>query len=456
MTYNQRHVLFNTHFIDYTPSNPLGNIHCPNNNVLPRDQVPSFVHNLWTHVFFIIDRSNMKRASSPEYFSSDEESDFLLNQALDQHESLFNLSDDDDDDDALGRVLEQLGGALPSPPLFAFSFIRVGPRRRWRNTVRGMTYRATLEQLRDATPSDNVGEALTEALRVGMEQQLRAEGAQPHDRVNFSITAHGFQHAFQTINFHVGEFLARTMRITTLLQTLAEKLNSNESFEPDQGFEVTMVIVDMPTPGRGRRKKKNNPGQKCVETFTHNKRSVIKIRNKDELCCARAIVTGRAFCHKEESADAHCHFENLRHHYPVQGREARELHQLADVPEGACGLEELVKFQTALGSRYQLYVVSATKAFLCIFKGDPAPRVIGLLKTHDHYDTITNLTGLFNKSYYCSVCDKPYSNENFANHSCKGRVCRACSSKECPDWRVVLNLLSGVSIVIFYFLALSA
>ena len=188
----------------------------------------------------------MKRAASPDYFSSDDESDALLTQAL-----------DDDADDALVQVMEQLGGALPSPPLFAFHFTRVGQRRRWRNVVRGMTYRATLEQQRDAQPSDNIGEALTEALSAAIDRELRAEGVRDHDRVNFSITAHGFAHAFQTINFNVGEFLQRTMRINTLLQSLADKLNSNESFEPDQGFEVTMVIVDMPTPGRGRPKKRN-------------------------------------------------------------------------------------------------------------------------------------------------------------------------------------------------------
>ena len=378
----------------------------------------------------------MKRAASPDYFSSDDESDALLTQALDDHESLLQFSSDDDADDALVQVMEQLGGALPSPPLFAFLFTRVGQRRRWRNVVRGMTFRATLEQLRDATPSDNVGEALTEALRIGMEQQLRAEGAQPHDRVNFSITAHGFAHAFQTINFRVGEFLARTMRINTLLQTLADKLNSNESFEPDQGFEITMVIVDMPTPGRGRHKKRNTPGQKSVQTFVHNKKTTIEIKNKDALCCARAIVTGRAVCHKDESMDAFRRFENLKKGCPVQGREAQELHRLAGVPEGPCGLDELQKFQQALGTQYQLYVVSASKSYMCIFKGDPAPRVIGLLKHEHHYDTITSFPGFFNRSHYCTTCDKGYSNNDFAHHSCQGRVCRACSSKECPDWRV--------------------
>ena len=389
----------------------------------------------WTHVFFTIHRLIMKRAASPTYFSSGDESDALLANALDEHEAMLHFSDNDDDD-ALVQVLDQLGGALPSPPLFAFHFVRVGQRRRWRNVVRGLTYRATLHQIRDARDTDNIGEALTEALRIGMEQQLRLEGAQPHDRVNFSITAHGFAHAFQTINFTVGEFLARTMRINTLLQTLADKLNSNESFEPDQGFEITMAIVDMPAPGRGKRKRRNNPGYQSVDKFVYNKKSIIQIKNKDALCCARAIVVGRAYCHKDDSADAYRRYKNLSNHYPIQGVEARALHQQAGVPEGPCGLEELQAFQQALGSNYQLYVVSASKSYMCIFKGDPAPHVIGLLYKDTHYETITKLPGFFSRGYYCTTCDKGYNTEEFTHHSCQGRVCKGCNRKQCPDYRI--------------------
>ena len=130
----------------------------------------------------------------------------------------------------------------------------------------------------------------------------------------------------------------------------------------------------------------------------HNKRSTVEIKNNDDLCCARAIVVGRANCHKEQSMDAHRRYQNLRKQYPVQGVEARELHGLAGVPEGACGIEELQAFQQAyLGNQYQLYVVSATKSYMCIFKGDPAPHVIGLLKHEAHYDTITTFPGVFNR-----------------------------------------------------------
>ena len=89
--------------------------------------------------------------------------------------------------------------------------------------------------------------------------------------------------------------------------------------------------------------------------------------------------------------------KNLRNHYPVQGVKARERHSLAGVPEGPCGIEELQAFQTALGNQYQLYVVSASKSYMYIFKGDPAPHVIGLLYHDTHNDTIISFTGVFNR-----------------------------------------------------------
>ena len=57
-----------------------------------------------------------------------------------------------------------------------------------------------------------------------------------------------------------GEFLQRTARLDEMLATLAGKLNSNVSFNPDRGFQVDVVFVSMPGPGSGRGKK-YNPGR---------------------------------------------------------------------------------------------------------------------------------------------------------------------------------------------------
>ena len=68
-------------------------------------------------------------------------------------------------------------------------------------------FNAQLRQLRDPVGGDNIGMALTEALHHAIEAELEREQRPAHHFVNFAITAHGFTHAYQTVNFTVGEFL---------------------------------------------------------------------------------------------------------------------------------------------------------------------------------------------------------------------------------------------------------
>lgn len=111
---------------------------------------------------------------------------------------------------------------------------------------------------------------------------------------------------------------------------------------------------------------------------------MVTIKNNDQLCCARAIVTMRAYCHKNQGVDELREWENLKRGYPVQQHQAQELHQQAGVSEGPCGLPQLRQFQQALGPHYQLLVMTRIKPFFLIFKGPDAPHQIRLLKSNDH------------------------------------------------------------------------
>ena len=368
----------------------------------------------------------MKRTLSQDYFSSDGESDALLVDALEQFER-----HEDADQVASTGTYGQTGGAAP---LFAFNFEAVGQRRRWRNVVRGQSFRATLHQLRDARPSDNIGEALTEALRAAINSELERLEVRPHDRVNFSMEAHGFAVAFQSVNFEVREFLERSLRLDTLLQSLANKLNSTESFDPQQGFEVLLSVIAMPTPGS--RPLKSKVGRRCMEKVLKTKQCLIPIKNKDLLCCARAIVAMRAHCHKDRDGVTRALWSTLRQGRPRQTTAAQELHRLAGVPEGPCGIEELQQFQDVLGNEYQLVVLSFCKLFMLIFKGPEAPHIIRLVKADIHYHGCTSFPAFVNKSYYCLECEKGYDHEESKHHSCKGRVCKSCNRKTCPDYRI--------------------
>jgi len=356
-------------------------------------------------------------------------------------EEFYNLCDEDEQEDALLNSAmdrcEQMGGALRGP-LFQFKLQKIGKRRTWREVVQRENFNAQLQQLRDPVEGDDIGLALTEALYRAIETELNRQQRPPHHFVNLAIMANGFAHAYQTVNFTVGKFLERSVRLDEMLATLADKLNSNESFDPQQGFQVDIVFVSMPTPGRG--KKKYNVGRRCMERDNKFKRSIIPIKNKDDLCCARAIVTMIAHCHKDNRHHmARSNWEACRKNQPRQGKMAKELHREAGVPEGPCGLEELAKFQTHLSSlspNYQLRVMCRSSLCL-IFEGPPAPHQIKLLKSNSHYDGCTSFQGVVNRSYWCDLCKKGYDHEDAKNHPCEGRICKACGRKDgCPDYRI--------------------
>ena len=242
---------------------------------------------------------------------------------------LYLFSDEDDDEDALlDRAFdrwEQLGGGSARGPLFQFHMQPIGRRRRWRKVVERAQFNAQLRQLRDPVAGDNIGMALTQALHHAIKAEHDREQRPTHHFVNFAITAHGFTHAYQTANFTVGEFLQRTARLDEMLATLAGKLNSNEAFNPDRGFHVDVVFVSMPGPGSGHHKKKHNPGRLCLDRENKKKRCIVTINNRDTLCCARAIVTMRAHCHKDQGVDEFRQWDNLKRGGPVQQHQAQEL-----------------------------------------------------------------------------------------------------------------------------------
>ena len=142
-----------------------------------------------------------------------------------------------------------------------------------------------------------------------------------------------------------------------------------------------------------------------MEAFLKAKHSAIQIKNTDELCCAQAIVTMKACLHKGENVDGRHLYENLRDSYPVQGVQAKELHRLAGVPEGPCGLQELGTFQKALSPKYQIVVLTADKPHMNTYKGQ-------------ENSTRSSRSAL-------SWHEKGFDHDDLARHPCQGRKCTA-------------------------------
>ena len=365
--------------------------------------------------------------------------------------------------EAFEAARQQIGGN----PLFEFQFSPLSEQQ-WLRRVEKTIYNAKLKQRRNLKETDDMGVALVSALEEATREHLEKIGAQEEDRIFLAMTPQGFEHTYQTVAFPVHEFMVGSTRLDTLMHKLAGKLNSNQSFQPNQGFQIDLTLVRPMGAGTGR-DKKLSPGRLGYTMSRRMKTSIIPILNSDELCCARAIVTLKARVEwklaeqkvqeeerrplpnltqlqelKEKAQDLLTDYTTLRKTAEEKKKPtlqliyARHLHRAAGVPEGPCGLEEIKKFQQhlyTLDPPFQIKVF-CDQSLKPLYTGPckvNKERILYLLKSENHFDCITTLKGFFNRSYWCNDCDRAFNTDDPAHHSCQGRHCFACGENPCPD-----------------------
>ena len=321
------------------------------------------------------------------------------------------------------------GATTSNDPLLDFPLRPVGARRNWRNVLNKQRFEATLQQHRDITSDDNLGEELTHALRRSIDRQIASNPSlTPHCTVHFAMQSSTLTHAFQSTTFTVRELEEGSERLDTYLQALAAKLNSNEDFTPDDTFTVDTTFVLTPGPGSGNGKR-YRPSKAAVRNIV--KKSRVTMKNKDDLCCALAIVTMKALVDADgDTRDRD--YKNLNDGYPVQERNAKELHRLTGVPEGPCGLSELTQFKTALPG-YQIKVLSIDPPHMLIYAGPTSSdKIIRLIKDDDHYDGRNSFKGFLSQSYFCDDCNRGYSTEDSHHHPCEANGAPPANDRTAP------------------------
>ena len=196
------------------------------------------------------------------------------------------------------------------------------------------------------------------------------------------------------------------------------------NFELDDTLQIDVTHITMPPPGSGLPKGKRK--RYCFGTdnygeFLQSKRSVIRIVNDDELCCARAIVVAKAIADEDERLKV---IKDPRSN--LQENLARALHDEARVPIGPCGLDQIKLFEIIL-NEYQFVIVSAEHGHAIVHKGPPSDKQIMLLIHDGHFDVITKLPGFFYSNYYCLECESRCRDYELFKHTEKPDLpCKDC------------------------------
>lgn len=164
-----------------------------------------------------------------------------------------------------------------------------------------------------------------------------------------------------------------------------------------------------------------------------NKRSLVQIKNKDDLCMARAIVT--QICRIEDGIDSK-EYNACRRGYGIQTERAKQLHKDAGVPEGMCGIPECIAFEKYL-TKYQITIIDDANNILYPnvrskeYQHKEDENCIYLYYHDNHYDMIVNtkLAGFFSKDHFCHKCKKTYKKKDC--HKCIFK-CVMCCQSNCP------------------------
>ena len=207
-----------------------------------------------------------------------------------------------------------------------------------------------------------------------------------------------------------------------LMFEIERVLQSHEEFVLGDDIHINLIHVKMPSGSENENRKRCGVN---LQTRLSRKNCIVTIKNKVELCAARAIVT--AIAKLEGFPNCHSYVEGRS----VQRTMAWDLHHSAGVPLIPCGIEEMKLFQAALPG-YQLVVVSGEHFNAIIYKGPETEKPTYLYSHDGHYDVITSMPAFLGRAYFCLKCEKGYNTEAWRNHPCENK-CKCCHHTTCPN-----------------------
>ena len=247
------------------------------------------------------------------------------------------------------------------------------------------------------------------------------------------------------------------LTVDAIMAEIERVLNSHEELTLDKGFEIDVGIIQLPRGGKGEGHIIN------VNEALSKKRSIVEIKNKDNMCLARALSVawakhnitsiqewqGLTTIRNMDSVTKALTFKKVplwfyrqlkENKQKIQDKFARELCHLARVnPNQPASLNDITKFEETLNMNVYVVAAHLGNKFIRVPNidntelNDQRQKVfiyfVGGENEIGHFHAIVSISGFFNSSYFCNTCLKPYNDAK--KHSCK-TSCRVCSSNACP------------------------
>ena len=120
------------------------------------------------------------------------------------------------------------------------------------------------------------------------------------------------------------------------MDLVSKVLQSWQTFDLGAGFEVAVHYTELPGGGCVR------DVPKLLFNKLKNKRCIVRVKNADDICMARALVIGKAYADGDKKL-----YQKLNHDFPtLQTIEAKKLVRGAGLPERKFSIADIPAFET--------------------------------------------------------------------------------------------------------------
>ena len=205
-----------------------------------------------------------------------------------------------------------------------------------------------------------------------------------------------------------------------IFDKLYSVVQSNSRFALEGMFCVQVIHIRMPIGGSSN---KRNPliGKNLMAFLKTKTKSVILVRNTDNICLARAVVMAKAVADGDMKS-----VKRYKEAESTWKSAAQKLLYSVGLPERSCTLDDVKVIEQHM-SDYQFLVLTIGKMFQFSHKGAfKREKQIILLHDEDakHFHVLKTLPGFFGVGYYCIDCNVKYNDKN--DHKCT-RGCKMCN-----------------------------
>ena len=183
---------------------------------------------------------------------------------------------------------------------------------------------------------------------------------------------------------------------------------------PIENCKIVVQSVKIPA-GKGR--------LYLTKDTISRKNCIITIKNNDNICLSRSIVTALANLHPEKWTKAQLK-NGLNASRKLQKDEAMKLHKEANVEINEYG-NDLADVETfAKHLEIEINIIDSKLFNTIIYTANKGTEdKIYILKTRNHFDVIKSLTAFYDTPYYCHECKKAYTKKD--KHMCPSK-CLSC------------------------------